>query len=187
MKPTLVTGLLRKWRDGDESALDQLLPLIHDALHCQAHQYVNRERQGHTLQTTALVNEAYLRMVEQQEVDWQSRAHFFAACAQVMRRILVDYARQRASSKRGGQFQRVTLEDGVPMVSAERAAELIALDDAMGALARVNPRGCKVVELRYFGGLDNKGTAEVLDVSETTVERDWRLARAWLYRELRAR
>ena len=187
MNPTLVTGLLRKWRDGDQSALEQLLPLIHHALHRQAHQYVNRERRGHTLQTTALVNEAYLRLVEQQEVDWQSRAHFFAASAQVMRRILVDYARQRASGKRGGQLQRVTLEDGVPMVSAERAAELIALDDAMEALDKVNPRGCKVIELRYFGGLDNKGTAEVLSISETTVERDWRLARAWLYRELQAR
>jgi RNA polymerase sigma-70 factor (ECF subfamily) len=187
MKPTLVTGLLRRWREGDESALDQLLPLIHDALHRQAHHYVNRERHGHTLQTTALVNEAYLRLVEQQDVDWQGRAHFFAASAQVMRRILVDYARQRASGKRGGQFQHVTLEDGVPIVSAERAAELIALDDAMEALERVNPRGCKIVELRYFGGLDTKGTAEVLSISETTVERDWRLARAWLYRELQAR
>jgi RNA polymerase sigma-70 factor (ECF subfamily) len=186
MNPILVTGLLRKWRDGDESALDQLVPLIHDALHRQAHRYVNRERRGHTLQTTALVNEAYLRLLDQQDVDWQSRAHFFAASAQVMRRVLVDYARQRTSGKRGGQLQRVTMEDGVPIVSAERAAELIALDDAMEALDRVNPRGCKVVELRYFGGLDNRGTAEVLDISESTVERDWRLARAWLYRELQA-
>lgn len=185
--PPLVTGLLRKWRDGDEAALEQLLPLIHDALHRLAHQYVNRERRGHTLQTTALVNEAYLRLVEQQHVDWQSRAHFFAASARVMRRILVDYARQRASGKRGGQARRVALEDDAATVSVERAAELMALDDAMEALDRVNPRGCKVVELRYFGGLDNKGAAEVLRISETTAERDWRLARAWLYRELQAR
>jgi RNA polymerase sigma factor (TIGR02999 family) len=133
------------------------------------------------------VNEVYLRLVEQQDVDWQGRAHFFAASAQVMRRILVDYARQRASSKRGGGARRVTLEEGVATVSAERGAELIALDDAMQALDRINPRGCKVVELRYFGGLDNKAAAEVLSISETTVERDWRLARAWLYRELQAR
>src|SRR5688572_27523593 len=180
-----VTGLLRKWRDGDESALDQLLPLIHDALHRLAHQHVNRERRGHTLQTTALVNEAYLRLVEQQGVDWESRAHFLAVSARVMRHVLVDYARQRASGKRGGQFKRITF-DGDVAVSAERAAELVALDDAMEALDKVNPRGCKVVELRYFGGMNAKDAAAVLEISETTVERDWRLAKAWLYRELQA-
>jgi RNA polymerase sigma-70 factor (ECF subfamily) len=173
-----VTGLLRKWREGDESALDQLLPLVHDALHRLAHQYVNRERRGHTLQTTALVNEAYMRLVEQHDVDWESRAHFFAVSAQVMRHILVDYARRRASGKRGGAYQRVTL-DG--------EAEIVALDDALQALEEVNPRGCKVVELRYFGGMNNREAAAVLRVSETTVERDWRLARAWLFRELKAR
>jgi RNA polymerase sigma factor (TIGR02999 family) len=183
--PRQVTGLLRKWRDGDASALDQLMPLIHDALHRLAHQHVNRERQGHTLQTTALVNEAYLRLVEQQGVDWQSRAHFFAASARVMRHVLVDYARQRASGKRGGQFNRITLDANVA-VSAERAAEIVALDDAMEALDKINPRGCKVVELRYFGGMNTKDAAEALEISETTVERDWRLAKAWLYRELQA-
>lgn len=180
-----VTVLLRRWRSGDESAFDQLLPMIHDALHRLAHQYVNRERRGHTLQTTALVNEAYLRLVEHQDVDWESRAHFLAVSARVMRHILVDYARQRASGKRGGGFKRITL-DGEATVSAERAAELIALNDAMEALDKVNPRGCKVVELRYFGGMNNREAAEVLEISETTVERDWRLARAWLYRELQA-
>lgn len=184
--PPLVTGLLRKWQDGDESALGELLPLVHDTLHRLAHRHINRERSGHTLQTTALVNEAFLRLVGQQNMDWESRAHFFAVSAQVMRHILVDYARQRASGKRGGQFRLVTL-DGEAAPSAERSAELVALDDALQALEKINPRGCKVVELRYFGGMNNTETAEVLRISETTVERDWRLAKAWLYRELRAR
>ena len=181
----LVTGLLRQWQDGDDSALAQLLPLVQETLHRLAHRYVNRERAGHTLQTTALVNEAFIRLVGQQGVDWQGRAHFFAVSAQVMRHILVDYARQRASGKRGGDFRHVTL-DGELAVSVERSAELVALDDALETLGRINPRGSKVVELRYFGGLNNKEAAEVLQVSETTVERDWRLARAWLYRELQA-
>jgi RNA polymerase sigma factor (TIGR02999 family) len=181
-----VTGLLRKWRDGDESAMDQLLPIIHDALHRLAHQYVNRERRGHTLQTTALVNEAYLRLVDQHDVDWENRAHFFAVSAQVMRHILVDYARRRASGKRGGAYKHLTL-DSEAIVSAERSAEILALDDALASLEQINPRGCKVVELRYFGGMNNKETAEVLRISETTVERDWRLAKAWLFRELQTR
>jgi RNA polymerase sigma factor (TIGR02999 family) len=181
----LVTGLLRKWQDGDALALDQLLPLVQETLHRLAHRHVNRERPGHTLQTTALVNEAFIRLVGQQEVDWQSRAHFFAVSAQVMRHILVDYARQRASGKRGGEFRHVTL-DGELAVSDERSAELVALDEALESLAQINPRGSKVVVLRYFGGMNNREAAEVLQVSETTVERDWRLARAWLYRELRA-
>ena len=180
-----VTGLLRKWQDGDELALDQLLPLVQETLHRLAHRHVNRERAGHTLQTTALVNEAFIRLVGQQGVDWQNRAHFFAVSAQVMRHILVDYARQRASGKRGGEFRHVTL-DGELAVSDERSAELVALDDALEALAKINPRGSRVVVMRYFGGMNNKEAAEVLQVSETTVERDWRLARAWLYRELRA-
>lgn len=184
--PPLVTGLLRKWQDGDESALDELLPLVHDTLHRLAHRYVNRERRGHTLQTTALVNEAFLRLIGQQDSDWESRAHFFAVSAQVMRHILVDYARQRGAGKRGGDYRQVTL-DGEAAVSDERSAELIALDDALDALEKVNPRGSKVVELRYFGGMNNKEAAEVLRISETTVERDWRLAKAWLYRELRVR
>jgi len=174
------------WRSGDKQALDKLTPLVYDELHRLAHQYINRERQGHTLQTTALVNEAYLRLVEQKDVDWQSRAHFFAVSAQVMRHILVDYARQQASAKRGGEFQKVEL-DGEALVSRERAAHLVELDEAMQALHKIHPRRSNVVELRYFGGLNNKEASEVLKVSETTIERDWRFAKAWLYRELQAR
>jgi RNA polymerase sigma factor (TIGR02999 family) len=182
---SFVTGLLRRWQDGDESALGELLPLVQDTLHRLAHRHVNRERPGHTLQTTALVNEAFIRLVGQQGADWQSRAHFFAVSAQVMRHVLVDYARQRASGKRGGGFRRVTL-DAELAVSDERSAELVALHDALVALEKVNPRGSRVVELRYFGGMNNREAAEILQVSETTVERDWRLARAWLFRELQA-
>ena len=181
----LVTGLLRKWREGDALALDQLLPLVQGTLHRLARRHVNRERAGHTLQTTALVNEAFIRLVGQQDVDWQNRTHFFAVSAQVMRHILVDYARQRASGKRGGEFRHVTL-DGELVVSDERSAELVALDDALEVLATVNPRGSRIVEMRYFGGMNNMEIAQVLQLSETTVERDWRLARAWLHRELRA-
>ncbi len=181
-----VTELLRRWRSGDEEALDMLTPLVYDELHRLAHRHLNRERPDHTLQTTALVNEAYLRLVEQSDVDWESRAHFFAVSAQVMRHILVDYARRHAAAKRGGEFQKVTL-DGEAIVSRERAAELVALDEAMQALHEIHPRRSKVVELRYFGGLNNKDASEVLKVSETTIERDWRFAKAWLYRELQPR
>jgi RNA polymerase sigma factor (TIGR02999 family) len=178
-----VTQLLEQWRRGDKQALVRLTPLVYDELHRLAHHYISRERPGHTLQTTALVNEAYLRLVEQKDVEWQSRAHFFAVSAQVMRHILVDYARQQAAVKRGGEFQKVEL-DGEVIVSRERATELVALDQAMQALHEIYPRRSKVVELRYFGGLNNKEAAEVLKVSEATIERDWRFARAWLYREL---
>ena len=181
-----ITELLRRWRSGDEEALDRLTPLVYDELHRLAHRHLNRERPDHTLQTTALVNEAYLRLVEQSDVDWESRAHFFAVSAQVMRHILVDYARRHAAAKRGGEFQKVTL-DGEAIVSRERAAELVALDEAMQALHKIHPRRSKVVELRYFGGLNNKDASEVLKVSETTIERDWRFAKAWLYRELQPR
>jgi RNA polymerase sigma factor (TIGR02999 family) len=178
-----VTELLQRWKSGDEEALDRLTPLVYDQLHHLAHQYLRRERSGHTLQTSALVNEAYLRLVEHKSVDWQSRAHFFAVSATVMRRILVDYARQRTSEKRGGAFQHITLDDNI--VTQERAAELVALDEAIETLNELHPRRSKVVELRYFGGLNNKEASAVLKVSETTVERDWRFAKAWLYRELK--
>jgi RNA polymerase sigma factor (TIGR02999 family) len=144
---------------------------------------MRRERAAHTLQTTAVVNEAYLRLVDQQGADWRSRAHFFAVSAQVMRHILVDYARRKYSGKRGGAAHKGTLDEVAP-ASTERAAELVALDEALQALAELHPRRCKVVELRYFGGLNNREAAEVLGISEVTVERDWRFARAWLYREL---
>jgi RNA polymerase sigma factor (TIGR02999 family) len=178
-----VTDLLRQWRNGDKEALHKLTPLVYEELHRLAHQYIRRERPGHTLQTTALVNEAYLRLVEQKDVEWQSRAHFFAVSAQVMRHILVDYARQHASAKRGGKVERVTLDDNAT-VSRKRASALVALDEAMQALEEIHPRRSQVVELRYFGGLNNKEASEVLKVSEATIERDWRFAKAWLYREL---
>jgi RNA polymerase sigma factor (TIGR02999 family) len=182
-----VTMLLRQWQKGDPTALDALTPLVYDELHRLAHRYISGERPGHTLQTTALVHEAYLRLVDQSEVEWQSRAHFFAVSAQVMRHILVDYARQHAAAKRGGGFQKLELDgEALASVSGERAAELVALDEAMQLLLEVYPRQSKVVELRYFGGLNNKEASEVLKVSETTIERDWRFAKAWLYRELKA-
>lgn len=180
-----VTALLRQWRSGDQSALDKLTPLVYDELRRLAHQYISRERPGHTLQTTALVNEAYLRLVDQKDIDWQSRAHFFAVSAQVMRHILVDYARQQAAVKRGGEFQKIELDDEV-IVSRERAAQLVELDEAMQTLHKIYPRRSQVVELRYFGGLNNREASEVLKVSEATIERDWRFAKAWLYRELQA-
>jgi RNA polymerase sigma factor (TIGR02999 family) len=179
-----VTRLLKDWSGGDRGALEKLLPLVHQELHRLARRYMRRERTAHTLQTTAIVNEAYLRLVDQEGVDWRSRAHFFAVSAQVMRHILVDYARRKYSGKRGGAARKVTLDEVAP-TSTERAAELVALDEALEALAELHPRRCKVVELRYFGGLNNREAAEVLGVSEVTVERDWRFAKAWLYRELR--
>ena len=179
-----VTDLLQRWKSGDEEALERLTPLVYDQLHRMAHQYIRKERRGHTLQTTALVNEAYLRMVDYKRVDWQNRAHFFAVSAVVMRRVLVDYARQRTSDKRGGESFQVSLSDNLAFTS-ERAAELIALDEAIESLNQLYPRRSKVVELRYFGGLNNQEAAEVLKVSEATIERDWRFAKAWLYRELK--
>jgi RNA polymerase sigma factor (TIGR02999 family) len=178
-----VTRLLREWSDGDSAALERLMPLVHGELHRLARRYMRRERSGHTLQTTAVVNEAYLRLVDQQRADWRSRAHFFAVSAQAMRHILVDYARRKYSGKRGGAARRVTLDD-VALASTERAGELVALDQALQGLAEIHPRRCKVVELRYFAGLNNREAAEVLGTSEATIERDWRFARAWLYREL---
>jgi len=174
--------MLKKWRSGDRQALDTLTPLVYDELHRLAHRYLRGERPGHTLQTTALLHEAYVQLVGQ-EVEWQNRAHFFAVSAQVMRHILVDYARQRGSAKRGGELQRVDLNSEA-IVSRERARELIALDEALKALNELYPRRSQVVELRYFGGLNNAEAAAVMNVSAATIERDWRFARAWLYREL---
>jgi RNA polymerase sigma factor (TIGR02999 family) len=178
-----VTALLLQWRNGDKTALDKLTPLVYEELHRLAHGYIKRERPGHTLQTTALVHEAYLRLVDQEDIHWQNRAHFFAVSAQVMRHILVDYARKSCSRKRGGNAQRVSLDEGA-IVSRERASELVVLDDALQRLAESHPRCSKLVELRFFGGLNGQDAAEVLEISEATVERDWRFAKAWLYREL---
>ena len=180
-----ITGLLLDWQQGDQSAIEKLTPIIYDELRRIAHRYVRRERQGHTLETTALVNEAYLRVARQQQMKWQNRAHFFAVTAQVMRHILIDHARRRRYLKHGGEGQTVALEEA-SMMSDERAQEIIALDEALRELAKVDPRKSRVVELRYFGGLSLEETAEVLNISLMTVRRDWRAAKAWLYKAVRS-
>ncbi len=182
-RPHQITQLLRDWGDGDQHALDRLVPLVQGELHKLAHRYMARERHGHTLQSTALVNEVYLRLVRARNLAWQDRAHFFAVCAQSMRRILTDYARSRRSAKRSGGAQQVSLDEA-PEVSRQPRADLVALDDALNRLAAVDERKSRVVELRYFGGLSVEETAEVLKVSPETVMRDWKLAKAWLLREL---
>ena len=181
-RPEEVTGLLVAWSKGDEKAYEKLVPLVYAQLHQLAHRYMSRERPGHTLQTTALVGEAYLRLVDQ-KVHRQNRSHFFAIAAEVMRRILVDYARQRQYQKRGGDAQRVELDEAM-LMARERSRELVALDEALKQLAKFDQRKSRVVELRFFGGLSVEETAEVLKISGVTVKRDWRAARAWLYREL---
>jgi RNA polymerase sigma factor (TIGR02999 family) len=177
-----VSGLLRAWSEGDRAALDRLTPIVYDELRRLASRYMRGERTDHNLQTTALVNEAYMRLVDYKSMQWQNRAHFFAVSAQLMRRILVEHAR-RHNLKRGGGVQHVSFEDTAE-VSGDRAADLGALDDALDALARIDPRKVQVVEMRFFGGLSVEETAEVLKVSPVTVMRDWSTAKAWLYREL---
>ena len=177
-----VCELLRAWSDGDTSALERLTPIVYDELHRLARRYMRGERPGHSLQTTALVNEAYMRLVGYERIEWQNRAHFFAVSAQVMRRILVEHAR-RHNSKRGGGVPHVSLDEAA-LVGGNRAADLVALDDAMNTLAQLDPRKAQVVEMRFFGGLGVDETADVLKVSPATVMRDWSTARTWLYREL---
>ena len=177
-----VSNLLRAWSEGDQNALASLIPIVYEEMHRLARRYMRRERPGHSLQTTALVNEAYLRLVDYERMQWQDRAHFFAVSAKLMRRILVEHAR-RHNLKRGGGVPHVSLEDTAE-VGADRTADLVALDDAMNALARLDPRKVQVVEMRFFGGLSVEETAEVLKVSPITVLRDWNTAKAWLYREL---
>ena len=181
--PKEVTQLLLAWSQGDRSALEELMPLVYDELHRMARRYMVREQAAHTLQTTALVNEAYLRMVDLRKVQWQNRAHFFAVSAQLMRRILVDFARSRNYQKRGGGRRRVTLDEGLE-VSPEQDADLVLLDDALNALAAIDDRKRRVVELRFFGGLTVEETAHVLEVSPDTVMRDWKMAKVWLLREM---
>lgn len=178
-----VTRLLQAWSDGDEGALQELIPLVYEELHRLARRYMAGERSGHTLQTSALVNEAYLRLVDVQKVNWQNRAQFFGVAAQLMRRILVDFARSRRSLKRGGDAPTVALEESL-IVSRGRGADLVALDDALKTLAAMDPRRSRVVELRFFGGLSAEESAEVLKVSPETVMHDWKLAKVWLLREL---
>lgn len=181
-----ISKLLRAWSDGDQSALNGLTPIVYEELRRLAHHYMERERPGHTLQTTALVNEAYMRLVDYKRMQWQDRAHFFAVAAQVMRRILVDHARSH-NIKRGAGVQHVALDD-VAVVSGDRTGDpgvdLVALDDALNALARLDPRKVQIIEMRFFGGLSVEETAEVLKVSSATVRRDWSIAKFWLYREL---
>jgi len=179
-----VTGLLRAWGRGDEDALQKLMPLVYDQLHAAARHYMAGERAGHTLQTTALIHETYLRLVDIRQIQWQDRAHFLAVCSQLMRRILIDFARSRGYKKRGGAVPHVNFDDKL-VVTAEPDFNLVALDDALNRLAQVDERKSKVVELRFFGGLDVKETAEVMKVSADTVIRDWKFAKVWLLRDLR--
>ena len=179
-----VTCLLKAWGQGDQGALDRLIPLVHQELRRLAHRYMAGERSGHTLQTTALVNEAYLRLVDCARVRWQDRAHFFAVSASLMRRVLVDFARSRGYRKRGAGARPVTLDENLAL-GPPQSPDLVALDDAMEALAAVDPRKSKVVELKFFGGLTVEEIAEVLRVSPQTVLRDWKLAKSWLLREMK--
>jgi RNA polymerase sigma-70 factor (ECF subfamily) len=181
--PQAVTELLRAWSDGDDGALERLMPLVEAELRRLARAYMGRERRGHTLQTTALMNEAFLRLTDARRVRWQDRAHFLGISARLMRRVLVDHARARGYRKRGGGAHRVSLHEGL-MASTDPAVDIVALDRALEALAAVDVRKGRVVELRFFGGLSVEETAQVLHVSTDTVKRDWRLAKLWLLREL---
>lgn len=181
---TKVTGLLLAWRGGDADALQRLIPLVHEELRRIARRFMRKERAGHSFQSAALVNEAYLRLIDAQSVDWQNRAHFFAITSNLMRRILVDLARQRQARKRGGSAERVVLDEAL-VAGPEGRDDLIALDEALTALASMDERKGKVVEMRFFGGLSEAEIAEALGVSRETVRRDWRLSRAWLLRFLR--
>lgn len=179
-----VTGLLRAWGRGDQEALQKLMPLVYEQLHAAARRYMAGERPGHTLQTTALIHETYLRLVDVRQIKWQNRAHFLAMCAQLMRRILIDFARTRRYQKRGGAAPHVNFDEAM-LVTAQPDFNLVALDDALNRLAEFDERKSKVVELRFFGGLGVKETAEVMKVSADTVMRDWKVAKVWLLRELR--
>jgi RNA polymerase sigma-70 factor (ECF subfamily) len=181
--PHEITQLLAEWSNGNQTALDKLYPLVYDELHKMANRYMKRERKDHTLQTTALINEAYVRMVAQKNVHWENRAHFFAISAQIMRRILIDHARRHHYAKRGGGAQKVSLDE-TAVVASDPASDMLLLDEALNRLAEMDPRRGQVVELRYFGGLNNEEIADVLKISENTVTRDWNMARAWLYQEL---
>jgi len=183
--PKTMTELLIEWRNGDQSALERLTPLVYAELHRLASHYMRRQRPGHSFQTSDLLNETYLRLVDHKNMDWQNRAHFYAVAAQAMRRILVDHARSRDAFKRGGRANRVSL-DRAFSVPLQADDQLIALDDALKALAEVDPRKSQIVEMRFFGGLTVEETAEVLNVSSITVMREWKRAKAWLYCELKA-
>ena len=178
-----ITQLLAEWRDGNQAALDDLYPLVYAELHRLARRYMSRERKGHTLQTTALINEAYVRLVDQREVQWANRSHFFAISAQIMRRILIDHARRYTYAKRGGGARQVSLDETATVALGD-LSEFLRLDEALKSLAELDPRRSQVVELKYFGGLNNDEIAGVLKISKNTVIRDWNMARAWLYGQL---
>ena len=179
-----ITQLLIAWNDGSAEALEKLMTLVYDELHRQAARFLRRERTDHTLQTTALIHEAYLKLVDQREVNWESRTHFYAIAANLMRRILVDYARARNREKRGGDVVKLPLEEAALAVGKEKSVDLIALDEVLTRLEKIDPRQARIVELRYFGDLTLEETAKALDISRTTVADDWAVARAWLHREL---
>jgi RNA polymerase sigma factor (TIGR02999 family) len=179
-----ITQMLREWSDGKPEALENLLPLVYTELHRQAASFLRKERPGHTLQTTALIHEAYLKLIDRRDSKWQSRTHFFAVAAQAMRRILVDYARAKHREKRGGDNIKLSLEEATLVAAKEKGVDLIALDEALNKLANFDEQQARVVELRYFSGLSLEETAEALHVSRATVARDWEAARAWLHREI---
>ena len=179
-----ITKMLREWSDGRREALDELLPLVYDELHRQAARYLRRERQDHTLQTTALIHEAYLKLIDQRSTNWESRTHFFAIAAQAMRRILVDYARKKNSGKRGGADSDLSLDEAAHVATNEKSVDLVALDEALTRLATEDEQQARVVELRYFGGMTLDETANALGISPATISRDWAMAKAWLHREL---
>jgi RNA polymerase sigma factor (TIGR02999 family) len=181
--PQNVTEMLRDWRNGDQEALGKLIPVVYDELRHQAARYLRRERPGHTLQTTALIHEAYLRLINQQNIEWQNRAHFYAIAARLMRQILVDHARKRQATKRGGSDIKIPLAEAV-VISPGVNADLVALDEALTRLAALDPQQSRIVELRYFSGLSVEETAEVLGVSSRTVKRDWNVAKAWLRQQI---
>lgn len=182
--PTNITQLLQEWNSGNSDVLEQLMPLVYEELRRQAVQFLRKERTNHTLQPTALIHEAYLKLIGQKDVEWQNRSHFFALASTLMRRILVDHARERQREKRGGREENLPLEVALNVSGGEKSVDLIALDEALNRLARMNERQARVVELRYFSGLSNDETAEVLKVSNATVRNDWNIARAWLRREI---
>ena len=179
-----ISQLLRSWSDGNGQALDELLPLVYDELHRQAHRYLRREREGHTLQTTALIHEAYLNLIKQNRIQFQNREHFFAISANLMRRILVDFANARHRKKRGGKDEDVELNDSIMIATQTKDLDLLALDDALTRLAKMDEQQARIVELRYFGGLTIEETSEVMGIAPATIKRDWKLTKAWLFHEL---
>lgn len=179
-----ITQLLKDWSEGNQTALDELMPLVYDELRRQASRYLRNERQGHTLQTTALIHEAYLKLIGINQIEWQNRNHFFAIASTAMRRILVDYARERKRDKRGGFAENLPLDDALQISANEKSVDLIALDDALNSLAKMDERQAKVVELKYFSGLSIDEIAEVLGIANSTVRLDWNLAKAWLKQEI---